>query len=198
MARLRMLKADELPRSLATMLDAEDRQDVELGAMRIYAQRPELAEAYARFAGVMKAPGLLPPRLVELVRLRVAFHNQCRSCMAIRYADGLDAGVTEDLVCQLEAPDTAEDLTDGERAALHYADLLATDHLAISDATFDRLREHFSEPEIVELGMRVALFVGFGRLAMSLDMVGDLPERFRATDDGPITPAGGEWIVVGR
>lgn len=90
-----MFSADEMPEPLAALVSAGDQPDVELGAMRIYAHRPEPAEAYARFTGVMKASGLLSARLVELVSLRVTFHNQCRSCMAIRYADGLDAGVTE-------------------------------------------------------------------------------------------------------
>ena len=81
----------------------------------------------------------MPGRLIELVRLRIAFHNQCRSCMAIRYSTGLNDGLTEGLVCSLERPQEAEDLTDSERAALAYADLMATDHLAVDDALFDRL-----------------------------------------------------------
>jgi hypothetical protein len=72
---------------------------------------------------------------------------------------------------------------------------MATDHLAIGDETFDRLREHFSEPEIVELCMNVALFVGFGRLGSALHMVDDLPEHFR-DEDGRVTPWGSEEQVV--
>jgi alkylhydroperoxidase family enzyme len=45
-----------------------------------------------------------------------------------------------------------------EKAALAYADLFATNHLAIDDGTFETLREHFSEAEIVELAMFVASF----------------------------------------
>ena len=50
-----------------------------------------------------------------------------------------------------------------ERAALIFADLMATDHRKIDDAVFAELRRHFSEAEIVELGVSTALFVGFGR-----------------------------------
>ena len=53
--------------------------------------------ANAMFGGALKLGRLLPDRLVEIVRLRVAFHNQCRSCMAIRYTDAMNAGVDEDL-----------------------------------------------------------------------------------------------------
>lgn len=50
-----------------------------------------------------------------------------------------------------------------ERAALTFAELMATDHLKIDDAVFAELRRHFSEAEIVELGVSTALFVGLGR-----------------------------------
>ena len=70
------------------------------------------------FGAALKMNRQLSPRLVELVRLRIAFFNQCRSCMAIRYADARAAGVDEDLVCSLERPAQADNLTPAERAWL--------------------------------------------------------------------------------
>jgi alkylhydroperoxidase family enzyme len=156
--------------------------------VQIYAQRPEIAKAFVEFGQVMRDHHVLPARLLELVRLRVAFHNQCRSCMSVRYAYGVQDGLTEGAVCSLERPEEAEDLTDAERAAIAYADLMATNHLDVDDSTFQRLREHFGEPEIMELCFNVALYVGFGRMAMSLDMVDDLPEGYRA--EGIVAPWG--------
>jgi hypothetical protein len=48
------------------------------------------------------------------------------------------------------------------------------DHKQISQDLFDELRQHFSEPEILALGWRIAMFVGLGRLsaALGLDDVG--------------------------
>jgi alkylhydroperoxidase family enzyme len=156
--------------------------------VQIYAQRPEIAEKFVEFGQLLRDHHLLSARLLELVRLRVAFHNQCRSCMSVRYTYGLDDGLTEGLVCSLERPEEADDLTEGEQAAIAYADLMATNHLAVDDAIFARLKEHFSEPEIMELCFHVAFYVGFGRMAMSLDMVDDLADGYRA--DGLIAPWG--------
>lgn len=165
-------------------------QDASLG-LRIHAHNPELARLYTAFTdGLRHAHRTLPARLTELVRLRIAFHNQCRSCMAIRYSHAVEDGVTEGLVCSLERPEEAEDLTEAERAALEYADLMATDHLAIDDAVYERLRLHFSEAEIVELGYNCAVCVGFGRLSATWDMVDELPERFRDAGAAPVTPWG--------
>jgi AhpD family alkylhydroperoxidase len=162
---------------------------------RIYAQRPELAEPLVRAVRtILTGDNLLSPRLVELVRLRIAFHNQCRSCMALRYSSGTDAGVDEDLVCSLERPPEAEDLTTAERAALAYADLMANNHLAITDDTYDGLRLHFTEPEIVELGMVCGVCVGLGRLMASWDMVDGLPARFQ--ERGIIVTPWGDGAVI--
>ena len=130
----------------------------------------------------------------ELVRLRIAYFNQCRSCMAIRYRDAVADGLSEEVVCSLENPGDAQELSASERAAVGYGELMATNHLAIDDAVHEELREHFSEAQIVELGMTVAFFVGFGRLAATYHMVEELPEAFQSDD--PMSPWGNEAIQV--
>ena len=58
--------------------------------------------------------------------------------------------------------------TDAEKAAIEYAELFTTNHHAIDDGTFDRLRRHFNEGEIVELCILVARHFAFGRLTKVL------------------------------
>src|ERR1700726_4379493 len=72
--------------------------------------------------------------------------------------------------------------TPREKAAIKFAEVLAGDHLKTSDELFIRLREHFSESEILQLGWRIATSVGYGRhvFALGLPDVGKLcflPER---------------------
>jgi alkylhydroperoxidase family enzyme len=145
---------------------------------QVYAQADHLAKDYLAWATALRNQSILPGRLVELVRLRVAFHNQCRSCMAIRYSTGVDDGLDEGLVCSLEKPQDADDLTEPEKAALALADLFATDHLRIDDTMFARLREHFEEHQLMELCFQVATFVGYGRMGAVLAMTDDLPEDY--------------------
>ena len=158
---------------------------INLGVAAMVGRLPKVAEALSALNAAIKS-GTLPPRLLELVRLRIAFHNQCRSCMAVRYTFGIEDGLTEGLVCSLERPEEADDLTGAERAAIGYADLMATNHHAVDDETFARLREHFDDAEIMELCFNVAYYVGFGRMAMALDMTEDLPDGYR--EEGTIVP----------
>lgn len=195
MTRIEKLPLEDWDPELRSMTRADEGSPLEQGLMRIFAHCPEQAKGFAAFGGSLKIGLTLSERLVELVRLRVAFHNQCRSCMAIRYADAVADGVTEDLVCSLENPPEAEDLTAAEKAALDYGDRFATNHLSIDDGIYDGLRTYFSEAQIVELGMTVAFFVGFGRLASTWAMTEELPEKFK--DHGEtVAPWREESIVV--
>lgn len=169
---------------------------INLGVASILGHRPEVAGALGALRAALQSTGTLSPRLVELVRLRIAFHNQCRSCMSVRYQSAIDDGLTEGLVCSLEQPAESDDLTPDERSALRYADLFATDHLSIDDAVYDELRKHFTEDEIVELGVHCAYAVGMGRLAATWSVTDDLPEAFRSTLDSPVAPWSSEGAVA--
>ncbi len=194
MARITMLTPEQLDPELRARTRADERTPTELGMTRILGHQPEMAKGLNAFAASLKVNRTLPARLIELVRLRIAFHNQCRSCMAIRYPDAIEDGLSEDLVCSLERPMEADDLDERERLAIRYGELFATNHLAIDDPFHDRLRELFTEPEIVELGLNVALCVGVGRLSATWDMIEDLPDRFQAP--GAVTPWGPDAVVV--
>ena len=61
-------------------------------------------------------------------------------------------------------------LTDREKAAIHYAEILAGDHKSASTELFDELRQYFTESEILDLGWRIVTFVGYGRFIHVLDL----------------------------
>ena len=194
MARIAKLAPDDWDPRLRDAVRPDSASDLEQGLTRFFAHCPEQALGLMQFGGALKRNRSLPERLVELVRLRVAFFNQCRSCMAIRYTDAVNDGLSEDLVCSLAKPHEADNLSDAEKAAIRFGDLMATDHLAIGDAIYADLRRHFSEAEIVELGMTCAFFVGFGRLAATWNMVEELPAAFQTGET--IAPWGQEKVQV--
>jgi len=65
--------------------------------------------------------------------------------------------------------------TPAEKAAMRLADAMAGDHKrAPFDEIFAELRKHYSEEQIVELGWRTSVFIGYGRLvyALGVDAIG--------------------------
>lgn len=198
MSRIPSIPLDQFDPELRRLVSGTEKSERELHPTSIRAHHPEVAKAYLLFATAMRQHSVLSPRLRELVRLRIAFFNQCRSCMAMRYADAVDAGVSEDLVCSLERPEEAADLSAAEKVALRYAQLLATDHLAIDDALHAQLSEHFDDKALVELGMFCAMCVGYGRLSATWAMVEDLPDRFQVEPSAKVTPWGPDAWVTAR
>ena len=198
MSRIKKLNIDELPDELRAIVRADDKTPLELGLTRFFGHQPAMALGMMKFAGSLKVNRTLSPRLIELVRLRVAFFNQCRSCMAIRYPDALADGVNEDLVCSLEKPHEASDLSDAEKAAIRFGELFATDHLAITDEVYADLQKHFTDAQIIELGLNVSLFVGVGRFAATLHMVEELPDVFQSAEvgHGAVSPWGNEHVLM--
>lgn len=182
MTRIASLPVDQWDPELRALAHADELPEVQKKMLGVYANAPALAKPFFRFTGELSQGFSLRRRLLELVRLRIAFHNQCRSCMAVRYESALADGLTEDAVCSLEKPYEAPDLTDAEKAALRYADLFATNHLAIDDAVLDELRRHYTEQEVVELCMHCAYCVGFGRMAATYRIIEELPKSFQDTD----------------
>ena len=70
------------------------------------------------------------------------------------------------------------------------------DHLSIDEATFDDLRRFFSEAQVVELGMFIAFFIGFGRLAAAWDMTEELPAAFQDKSTGRLSPWNHDAVLV--
>jgi alkylhydroperoxidase family enzyme len=198
MARLTLLPIETWPADLQAAMGAETPSQIELGVARITAHRPALSLAMLQYNQALRSNRTMPERLMELVRLRIAFHNQCRSCMAIRYASAVEDGLDEGAVCSLQKPYEAPGLSDADKAAIEYGERLATDHLSIDEAMYSRLRSFFSEAQIVELGLWAAWCVGLGRLAATWDMVEDLPDAFQDRSQERIGPWQGEPVVVNR
>jgi alkylhydroperoxidase family enzyme len=126
--------------------------------VQVWAHRPAVALAWLQALEQMHVHGLLPARLRELVRLKIASITNCMACQLARKTDSVDEA---DLAC-LSADN--ERFTAPERAALRYAELFAADYTAIDDAVFDALKRCFSVPEIVELNLFCTLMLAGGRM----------------------------------
>jgi alkylhydroperoxidase family enzyme len=45
---------------------------------------------------------------------------------------------------------------------------MASDHTNVGDEVFAALRDHYTEQQILELAWRAAMFIGYGRLIVTL------------------------------
>jgi len=150
----------DLPESLATAI-AQGQANRMLSStipVQIWAHRPPIAKAWLQTMDSIHSGGLLPPRLRELVRLKIASITTCRACQVARKTDTVSE---EDIACL-----TWDDprFTPPESTALHFAELFAADYFAIEEPLYEELRVHFTTAEIVELHMFAALMLAGGRM----------------------------------
>ena len=69
----------------------------------------------------------------------------------------MQAGASAAKIAQVERAAVSDLFSAGEKAAIAYAEAITATGQKVDDALFARVREHFSEPEIVELTAAAAL-----------------------------------------
>ena len=169
MARIRLLELEQMESDVAEMCRGIAQLTGDSTALRAIAHRPDIVRAFTQFYWPLQTQGRFSRKLVELVRLSVAQINQCKNCLGGRYQDACDQGLTEAMIAELPRAQSSSLFDAREKAAIGYAQAMATNHYAVGDAEFARLHAHFDEGEIVELCMLVAQFIGVGRMFAVLD-----------------------------
>lgn len=131
--------------------------------------RPELAERWlALYLPLCREDGALPIELKELVRFQIAGFYGCDHCQGFIAPLAQQRGVTYDKLAGVLTPDDPEaQLTDGERVMLRFTLKMATGKGELADADFADIRQHFDEPQLVELGFLAALLIGYGRFTIT-------------------------------
>lgn len=160
MSRLPLVALSDFPSALSDTVERGRRSGVlsTTVPVQVWAHRPAVALAWLQALEQMHVHGLLPARLRELMRLKIASITNCVACQLARKTDSVDEA---DLAC-LSADN--ERFTAPERAALRYAELFAADYTAIDDAVFEALERCFTVPEIVEINLFCALMLAGGRM----------------------------------
>jgi uncharacterized peroxidase-related enzyme len=143
-------------------------------AQKALAHRPELLKNFLGFyASVGRS---LERKLYELIYIRVSIINGCRYCLQHHIASSKRIGLT---------PEDWSDLKEGhfsrfgekERAALAYAEKLTRAPHDVTDADFNRLKRHFSDPEIVDLHLLTGLANLTNRFTDPLGLELEMPEE---------------------
>jgi AhpD family alkylhydroperoxidase len=132
-------------------------------AAMVWTLRPEMAGMVDRMINTAYQRSSLPASEREVARIRIAQLNACDACATFRAPSVVQAGVTEAVYEHAAEWRTWPDFTDRQRLAAEYAERFATDHRAIDDELFTRLRRAFSDAEILDLTLCCAVFVGLGR-----------------------------------
>ena len=116
--------------------------------------------------------GAVPQRYKQLARLELSLLHGCRTCNKQNVPGALEAGITQ---AQIDAMDDFEHgpFSDAEKAVLAYAREVAMTNVEgrLTPQLFQRLNAHFSQADILELGVTMAVISGMAKLSFVLDLV---------------------------
>ncbi|RAI44547.1 carboxymuconolactone decarboxylase family protein [Rhodoplanes roseus] len=116
-------------------------------------------------AWVAEAP--IDHRLLELVKTRVSQINGCAFCLHMHSEDARKGGESDTRLLLLDAWAESALYSERERAALAWAEALtriADTHAP--DATYEEVRRHFSEDELIALSIAIGMINAWNRLAI--------------------------------
>ena len=80
-----------------------------------------------------------------------------------------EQGVNEELYAHV-AEHGHPEYSAQEQVAIEYAERFALDHLGIDDEFWARLREQFTDPEVLDLSICIGNWLAFGRLTQVLHL----------------------------
>ena len=134
--------------------------------------RSEIGTGWVEYWNKVLYQGLLPHKLKEMCRIKISVAHQCGYCSTVRSNVAKAEGLTEDMISDLFAYETSKHFSPREKAALRYADLFKQgEHAIDKDEVYRDLSEHFTDAEIIELGLLCAQTDGVGKLVKSLNVL---------------------------
>jgi alkylhydroperoxidase family enzyme len=132
-------------------------------AVQVWMLRPEMGAAVAKLSDAAYNKSIIPTRVREAARMRIAQLNECKVCLNFRADSVMEQGMSEDFYAHVADFHRDDRYTAQEKLAIDYAERFAVAHTSIDDAFFDQLHEHFSDAEILDLTVCIAAFVALGR-----------------------------------
>ncbi len=116
--------------------------------------------------------GRIDDRVMQLVRLRLANVHGCAFCNRGDKIAALDAGVPMEQIEALEEYENGP-FTEQEKAALALADVMVLTNPKgmLTQKIYDRARAHFTDGQLMELGVNMAVLCGMAKFLFAYDLV---------------------------
>jgi AhpD family alkylhydroperoxidase len=140
----------------------------EMEPLDAYAHRPGLLFGYSALETAFERSGRLDNRFKLLAEMKAATLTGCEWCIDFGSMLSHGGGITEDQLRALPRYRDSDAFSEVEKLVLDYAVAMSRTPVDVPDELFARLREHFDEPQLVELTTAVALENYRGRFNYAL------------------------------
>lgn len=166
-----------LPADLKPLFDTGMERTGDATIIAVMAHQPEVLRWYFGefYDGLFynRHPGMrVDVRTKELLRLKLSKQHGCQFCNRFNTVEALKAGITEEQVERIFEPD-ATVWDEKDRAVLALAEEMMLQNMAghLSPELYRRMRAHYDDGQIVEIGFIAAVLTGVAKWIFTFDMV---------------------------
>jgi AhpD family alkylhydroperoxidase len=153
--------------------------------MEIWAHQPKMMFGMGRFNQAVRKGNSVDQRLKNLVELKGAQMIGCEFCVDLGSQICRNSGLSDEELIALTRYRQSELFGEREKLALDYAVAVMRTPVEVTDELFGRLREHFTDQQLVEITALLALVnldrfnaaLGIGSAGFSEGMVCVPPDR---------------------
>ena len=172
MARVSDVDVSQVPEDVRPIYERYAREyGPFLNQVRVFAHRPAALKHIMGLLLELHDDAILSKRYLEIALVVVSTINRCEYCIAHHAPRALEHGLSAAAIDDIlgEAPDGFDEL---DRLVRDYAVQVTNDFNRMRDGVFTELKKHFSEEQIVELTLRIALCGFFNRFndALQIEM----------------------------
>ena len=170
---LNRVPRDELPPHMQKAWDSAQAMHGDTTFVEVAGNNPRMYDWYLDdFYGRVFYGGGVDRQIVELVRLRLANIHGCAFCNRSDRAAAMAAGLSE---AKLDALSDYENgpFTEAEKAVLALADVMVLTNPKgeITPPLYARVKQHFTDGELYELGIMMAVLCGMAKFIFAFDLV---------------------------
>jgi len=179
MSRVRHVPASELPAEIA---ETYERFAAGYGPfanqVAVFAHVPSAVTHLMGLLMELKSQRNVKWRYIELAIVTTSKLNACHYCVQHHMEPLRVEGISDATVERLPEFENNDGLDAVDRLVVEYTIAVTANPQRIADRLFARLRQHFSEAQIVELTMRIALCGFFNRFNDALQIDDELETQF--------------------
>ncbi len=151
-------RAARYPWYVPAILAAQQRKyGYELGPALLWGRLPRsLLALTLLYRSLDRGASPIDPALRALLQVRVSQINGCKFCVDLNSATAIEREVDHERLAALAGFESSPLFDERDKAALAYAEAMTDTRRGVGEALFARLRQAFSEVEIVELTALIA------------------------------------------
>jgi len=128
-----------------------------LEPMAIWAHQPKMMFGMGKFNQAVRKGKSVDQRLKDLLELKGAQMIGCEFCVDLGSQIARNSGLSDPELLDLARYRESRLFDEREKLALDYAVAVMRTPVEVTDVLFDRLREHFSDRQLVEITALLAL-----------------------------------------